>query len=606
VTYSVTDSDGNKTIAKGVVLVNDGTWVTGADWAIHAQDFLTIPDDVNAASNVNTVTPTSTVNELILRLSEAVAFQVRDGAIVAADPVVKAADNFSATPGKYPITIGIDGAAAGASSPTRGIIGTVLSREAISNTPSPGEKVPDINTHNPDDKAHYVVVADNVNLSWNEAGELAGKTDLMSKTRLIQLAAAEAFQITNQAPSITTVKADVSANSIQQASGPYDVSFIPAGVGGVTVTVKFNVQEDPAPPPVARYCVTFNANGGWLTGPAAIYVQPPTTTIPYLPSTPTRSGYRFLFWSTARDGGSEFTASTPVTADITVYAQWEKNTEPPVPPIQPPTVIIKPPIIKPPVIYPPTITITPPPVTVQPPVNPVPNPGGGNPGTSPGTGTTEPPTVTPEITDTPSWSLFDLLVVILTGLLLIACFVKFVVDRRMNNDWAYPGVLIDINQWASMTPEQRAEVLIAYDTERRAFEREKAILAEDSVSQASPVAQADPAVQTGRAAEKSKLFHLNPLVLLIMLAVSLGSLVALLLTQDFRGAMTFWDKFSWLFALLFFIALIIPAFAAILRNASSKDKNPDDEDSKENSNKDDEDEGGDDNPTNSPSSSGTA
>ena len=42
-----------------------------------------------------------------------------------------------------------------------------------------------------------------------------------------------------------------------------------------------------------------------------------------LPSDPTRSNYTFGGWFTEIDGGgTEFTASTPVVANITVYAKW--------------------------------------------------------------------------------------------------------------------------------------------------------------------------------------------------------------------------------------------------------------------------------------------
>jgi uncharacterized repeat protein (TIGR02543 family) len=42
-----------------------------------------------------------------------------------------------------------------------------------------------------------------------------------------------------------------------------------------------------------------------------------------MPANPTRSGHTFTGWNTARDGsGTAFTDATPVTDDITVYAQW--------------------------------------------------------------------------------------------------------------------------------------------------------------------------------------------------------------------------------------------------------------------------------------------
>ncbi|MFO7611619.1 MAG: InlB B-repeat-containing protein, partial [Clostridia bacterium] len=72
------------------------------------------------------------------------------------------------------------------------------------------------------------------------------------------------------------------------------------------------------------YTVTFDSNGGDTNAdPAAI------TTIMYgedvgtLPVAPTRAGYTFNGWNTAANGsGTVFLATTPVTANITVYAQW--------------------------------------------------------------------------------------------------------------------------------------------------------------------------------------------------------------------------------------------------------------------------------------------
>ena len=40
---------------------------------------------------------------------------------------------------------------------------------------------------------------------------------------------------------------------------------------------------------------------------------------------PTRSRYKFLGWFTSESGGTKVTASTKVTADVTYYAHWERN-----------------------------------------------------------------------------------------------------------------------------------------------------------------------------------------------------------------------------------------------------------------------------------------
>jgi uncharacterized repeat protein (TIGR02543 family) len=72
--------------------------------------------------------------------------------------------------------------------------------------------------------------------------------------------------------------------------------------------------------------VIFRPNDG--TG--AIYAARTSaagSVISVFPADPGRSGYDFAGWNTQADGyGSLFTASTPVNADTTVYAQWNPKT----------------------------------------------------------------------------------------------------------------------------------------------------------------------------------------------------------------------------------------------------------------------------------------
>jgi uncharacterized repeat protein (TIGR02543 family) len=73
------------------------------------------------------------------------------------------------------------------------------------------------------------------------------------------------------------------------------------------------------------YMVTFNNDGGNTeANPATKTVADPTTTIDALPDPPAKTGYTFGGWYTARGGwGTAFTASTTVSASITVYAKWD-------------------------------------------------------------------------------------------------------------------------------------------------------------------------------------------------------------------------------------------------------------------------------------------
>jgi uncharacterized repeat protein (TIGR02543 family) len=80
---------------------------------------------------------------------------------------------------------------------------------------------------------------------------------------------------------------------------------------------------------IKGFTVTFDKNGGDTeASPTTKTVYSPATTIDSLPTAPTRAGYAFTGWNTEADGsGTPFTASTPVTADITVYAQWRHQSQ---------------------------------------------------------------------------------------------------------------------------------------------------------------------------------------------------------------------------------------------------------------------------------------
>ncbi|MBN1648332.1 MAG: chitobiase/beta-hexosaminidase C-terminal domain-containing protein [Spirochaetales bacterium] len=73
------------------------------------------------------------------------------------------------------------------------------------------------------------------------------------------------------------------------------------------------------------YLVSFDSQGATIDAdPAELHVISPDTTSTALPANPAKTGYLFGGWWTGPDGnGTEFTASTGVTADITVYARWD-------------------------------------------------------------------------------------------------------------------------------------------------------------------------------------------------------------------------------------------------------------------------------------------
>jgi uncharacterized repeat protein (TIGR02543 family) len=71
------------------------------------------------------------------------------------------------------------------------------------------------------------------------------------------------------------------------------------------------------------YTVTFRLNDDTEAVHAVKTVTAPATTVTDFPGNPDRTGYSFDNWNTVANGsGSSFTASTAVSGDLTVYAQW--------------------------------------------------------------------------------------------------------------------------------------------------------------------------------------------------------------------------------------------------------------------------------------------
>jgi uncharacterized repeat protein (TIGR02543 family) len=69
------------------------------------------------------------------------------------------------------------------------------------------------------------------------------------------------------------------------------------------------------------YTVTFNADGGSPT-PTSRQITSGNT-LGTLPTAPAKSGYTFGGWFTATNGGgTQYTATSTVTGNITLYAKW--------------------------------------------------------------------------------------------------------------------------------------------------------------------------------------------------------------------------------------------------------------------------------------------
>ena len=79
--------------------------------------------------------------------------------------------------------------------------------------------------------------------------------------------------------------------------------------------------------PALTYTVTFDSQDATVEADPTSITVPSGQTVGTLPTEPTKTDYTFEGWYTEIDGGgTEFTASTTVTANVTVYAKWTQTT----------------------------------------------------------------------------------------------------------------------------------------------------------------------------------------------------------------------------------------------------------------------------------------
>ena len=72
---------------------------------------------------------------------------------------------------------------------------------------------------------------------------------------------------------------------------------------------------------VRTYTVSFDSNGGSSVSAQKVRHGSKASQ----PANPTRSGYAFQGWYTAKSGGSKYDFSRAVTSDVTLYAHWTVN-----------------------------------------------------------------------------------------------------------------------------------------------------------------------------------------------------------------------------------------------------------------------------------------
>jgi len=95
--------------------------------------------------------------------------------------------------------------------------------------------------------------------------------------------------------------------------------------GLVTYDYRFSDAYEPLEVQVqfeaAVFTVTFDTNGG--SGNTMLSVAHGDTVTP--PDAPTRDGYTFDGWYTAKNGGIKYDFGKPITTDLTLYAHWTAN-----------------------------------------------------------------------------------------------------------------------------------------------------------------------------------------------------------------------------------------------------------------------------------------
>ena len=83
----------------------------------------------------------------------------------------------------------------------------------------------------------------------------------------------------------------------------------------VNTTVQFQGGQ------FVNVTVSFDSNGGSVVSSQQVRYGSKVVK----PADPTRSGYTFDGWYTAKSGGSKYDFNQPVTGDVTVYAHWTVN-----------------------------------------------------------------------------------------------------------------------------------------------------------------------------------------------------------------------------------------------------------------------------------------
>ena len=182
-----------------------------------------------------------------------------------------------------------------------------------------------------DNQLSSVDVSHNTALKWPGlsgnrllwVGGVANSINLdLSDQREFGPVAASSLDLAKAAPGI-----DVSRISNVQGGKLKGTVLTPTNASGlVTYDYRFSDASEPLHAQVRfdapSFTVAFDTNGG--SGNTVVSVVSGKTVT--APAAPTRTGYTFNGWYTAKDGGSKYDFSKPVTGNLTLYAHWTANT----------------------------------------------------------------------------------------------------------------------------------------------------------------------------------------------------------------------------------------------------------------------------------------
>ena len=116
---------------------------------------------------------------------------------------------------------------------------------------------------------------------------------------------------------------DVPGGATAENSGMLNIAGSATGAGTLANTgtiVNTGTITPDTLVTVNNFLVSFTENPD-LSTPVRVYASTLDAAQISLP-TPTRAGYSFAGWRTAASGGAAWTASTPITGSLSVYAQW--------------------------------------------------------------------------------------------------------------------------------------------------------------------------------------------------------------------------------------------------------------------------------------------